>query len=607
MSLFVAVRDYIDTLIHPSARGNVLAVARHRAFITPRLIGGLLAVLGLPVYFAIRGVPSSLETGILAWLVVPVLLAYFLARTGKLEQALIFSSLALAGLIVTVAVQTGGVMSFAAVWLIIVPAEAALSASRRVTLAACAFAIGAACLLFTLGAFEYLPPAIDHGRWQTLAFLGLGSAAFYAGGLALGTESVMRTAAQMLGATEARYGLLAQSMSDVVTRHGRNGAVMFVSPAAETMFGLPLNELRGHGLFDRIHVTDRPSYLTALDEAASKGKSCTIEFRIQRAARDPAATPSMHFIWIEMRCRPLDLTSEGCNAHGHCDVVAVMRDITERKAQQKQLREARTDAEHANAAKSRFLAAMSHELRTPLNAIIGFSEMLMNEQTMNVDKSRRSDYARMIHESGGHLLSVVDGVLDVAKIETGNFSIAPERFALPSVISVCCDLLALRAREEGVDLAMRVPPDLPGLVADKRAVRQILINLLSNAIKFTPRGGKVTVSARADAKFVTISVADTGVGIEQCHLPYLGDPFFQVRGPYDRPHDGSGLGLSIVKGLVALHQGHFEIESEINRGTCVSVQLPVQAAQMRPASKTRDVPVIKHEPRADDVGVLKSA
>src|ERR1700742_1817243 len=208
---------------------------------------------------------------------------------------------------------------------------------------------------------------------------------------------------------------------------------------------------------------------------------------------------------------------------------------------------------------------MSHELRTPLNAIIGFSDMLMNEERMRLDAARRQEYAKLINDSGNHLLSVVNGILDMSKMETGDFEISPEPFGPAQVIVNCCDILALKARESGLDLGTRLPAKLPDLIADKRAFKQILLNLISNAIKFTDRGGRVTVGATAGISEIVVTVEDTGVGISAEDLPKIGRPFFQARGTYDRRHDGTGLGLSIVRGLVDLHGGSFEVTSEIGK------------------------------------------
>ncbi|MGH6994923.1 MAG: sensor histidine kinase, partial [Stellaceae bacterium] len=254
---------------------------------------------------------------------------------------------------------------------------------------------------------------------------------------------------------------------------------------------------------------------------------------------------------------------------------AVLRDVSERKTQERAIEIANAESARANAAKSRFLATMSHELRTPLNAIIGFSEMLANDE-LTLAPERKLEYAKLINESGRHLLSVVNGILDMSKLETGNFEIAPEPLTPAPAVASCCDLLALKAQEAGVALVTRIAANLPDIMADRRAFSQILINLVSNAVKFTPRGGRVTVSAVRDKDCLVVAVEDTGVGIGEDDLPRLGEAFFQARASYDRRHDGSGLGLSIVKGLVHLHGGDLEIRSRLGRGTRVSVRLPIE-------------------------------
>jgi cell cycle sensor histidine kinase DivJ len=432
-----------------------------------------------------------------------------------------------------------------------------------------------------------------------LAAVGIVSALLYATGLALGAESLARTSFWLLYAEEDRYRLLARNMTDVITRHGAHGAVLFASPAAETLFGAPVRELLGHGLFDRVHVADRPAYLTALAHAA-QGNMQSVEFRVRRDA------PGAFFVWIEMRCRPLDHVGAADRAR---EVVAVMRDVSERKAQEQALQEARALAEQGNAMKTRFLATMSHELRTPLNAIIGFSEMLTRDDALRIDADKRREYARLINESGSHLLSVVNGILDMSKMETGDFEIVPEPFAPGDVIGHCCDILALKARNAGVEMRKAIPADLPEITADKRAVRQILINVISNAIKFSDRGSHVTVSACLAGADLHMIVEDCGIGIAASDLKRIGEPFFQARSTYDRRHDGTGLGLSIVKGLVALHGGALDLRSTLGRGTRVTVSLPLDCEHRRPAADKSNIahPAFAAGVRAEQTELRKRA
>jgi two-component system, cell cycle sensor histidine kinase DivJ len=595
LNLFASIRDYVDALVHPSVQTDALTAARHRAFIAPRLLGSLAALAAFPAYLAMRGVPSVIEAAVFAWLIAPILTAYFLSRTGRFESAHVLSSLALTGLVTMVAAKTGGIASFAAIWLVIVPLEAALSASRRVVAVASTLALAAAALLIACATFDLLPAPTEQSQ-EALAALGVISASLYATGLALGAESLARTSFWLLYAEEDRYRLLACNMTDVIVRHSKNGTVLFISPAAEALFGVGVAELKGHGLFDRVHVADRPAFLTALADASAHGEGRSTEFRVRRDGAD-----GMHFIWIEMRCRPLDRAVGSTVALDVREVVSVMRDITARKTQEQAVEEARREAERANDAKNRFLATMSHELRTPLNAIIGFSDMLVNETQMRLDGARRREYAKLINDSGNHLLAVVNGILDMSKLDTGEFDIRPEPFALAGVVGNCCDLLALKARDAGIELSMHVPDSLPELVADKRALKQILLNLLSNAIKFTDAGGRVKVTAEADGTMIALVVSDTGIGIGADDLPRIGNPFFQARGSYDRRHDGTGLGLSIVKGLVSLHGGEVAIDSRLGEGTHITVRLPVDCERARAAKSESNI--IRH---ADGFAVAPS-
>ncbi len=551
--------------------------ARHRAFIAPRLLGSLVALASLPLYLAVRGAPSVIEVMAFAWLIVPILISYYLSRTGHYESAHILSSTSLAAVVLILCINTGGISSFAAIWLIAVPLEAALSASRRIVAVAVILALGCALALVAIESFGILPASKVPAHFNSFfATVGIATATMYAAALAFGAESLARTSKKLLDDEEERYRLLARNISDVISRHSRNGAIQFISPAAEALLGAPATRLLEHGLFDRVHVADRPSYLTALSGAARSGSERSVEFRVRRdvARGAEGRTQAAEFIWIEMRCRPIDVIS-GPHAEQGVEVVAVMRDVTERKVQEQALETARNEAERAGETKSRFLATMSHELRTPLNAIIGFSEMIVHEDEMMIDAARRKEYAKLINESGLHLLSVVNGILDMSKMESGNFEIVHELFSPRESLVSCCNLMVLKAREGGIDMVTRAPVDLPQINGDPRAFKQIILNLLSNAIKFSERGGTVTVTAVVEGPRLMVRVIDTGVGIEAEDIKRLGDPFFQAGKTYQRRHEGTGLGLSIVKSLVGLHGGDMTVDSKIDEGTTVTVALPL--------------------------------
>jgi cell cycle sensor histidine kinase DivJ len=607
VTVLSTIRDCLDALLHPSACYDALTRARHRAFMAPRLLGSLVAFAAFPLYLVLRGAPSALEVAAFAWLIVPILVSWFLSRTGRYESAHVLSSLALAGLVMAVAVSTGGIESFAAVWLVIVPLEAALSASRRVVAFASALALGCAALLILSGHLGILPPPQTSAalRGMLMAF-GVASATLYAAGLAFSAEALARTTVSLLTSEEDRYRLLARNMSDVISRHRRNGAVQFISPAAEAMLGTPITRLAGHGLFDRVHVADRPAYLTALSNVARDGEARSVEFRLRRDMPRSSANGQVDFIWVEMRCRPLEQTQAT-----EAEVVAVMRDITDRKMQEQALELARSAAEAADAAKTRFLATMSHELRTPLNAIIGFSEMIVQEDLLMVDAVRRREYAQLINDSGQHLLSVVNGILDMSKMESGNFEIAPEPFAPRAALINCCNLLALKARENGIELATDAPLDLPVITGDPRAFKQIVLNLVSNAIKFTERGGRVTVTAAVVGARFVLRVSDNGVGIAPDDLKRIGDPFFQAGKTYQRRHEGTGLGLSIVKSLVSLHGGDLSLHSRVGEGTTITVALPLCMSKPevpQPVSNIATLtPAVRSGPHEQTVQVKKSA
>ena len=233
-------------------------------------------------------------------------------------------------------------------------------------------------------------------------------------------------------------------------------------------------------------------------------------------------------------------------------------------------------AEAANRAKSEFLANMSHELRTPLNAILGFSEILQNEMFGALGSDKYREYSRDIHESGKHLLNVISDILDMSKIEAGHMRISCEPVDLAPLIDETLRLTMLQAEKKQIRVRQDCPETLPA-VADRRAMKQILLNLLSNAMKFTNAGGEVRVRARKIGGAVALTIADTGIGIPKSALQKIGQPFEQVQSQYAKSKGGSGLGLAISRSLAQLHGGAMRIHSVEGKGTIISVRIPDKA------------------------------
>ena len=557
------------SMVHDDVRGDPIRAAFHTRFIATRLIGGLAAVLALPVYLAVWGAPSLLAAIGFGWLAAPLATALYLSRTGRLAVAHLLSAATLAGLVTFVAAFTGGMASPFLPWLIAVPAEAALSGSARIVLMAMAIA---AASLFGLGVGEAagLLTAVTATAFPvwTLGLLGTLPTLVYVGVLMAQAGGLSLRLAQGEQAESARLHRLIGAAGDLIVIARRNGNVTFATAADPGA-----DALGGGGLFNRVHVADRPAYLKALDDAA-QGETACAEIRVAAMGEGDG------FGWVEMRCRPLAPSGPGSP-----DIVAVINRIGSRKQTEGALRSAREQAERASIAKGRFLASMSHELRTPLNAIIGFSEILKGTAAAQPDTSeersvmtlapeKQHEYAALIHESGLHLLEVVNDVLDMSKIETGKFEIFPEPFEASELIRSCCKLVGAQAAEAG----LRIETDLPHtpfeIHADRRACKQILLNLLSNAIKFSEPDGRIVAGTYPDGSGSAFYVADEGIGITKTDIARLGAPFVQLNDSYSRRHQGTGLGLSVVKGLVGLHGGEMEIESEVGRGTRITIHLP---------------------------------
>lgn len=576
-----AIRTQVAELIHASVLPSSPEWSRHERFILSRLAIGALGLGLAPAYLAWRGTLGAVETGLLVAVSLPLLAVVLLSRTARFGLAHGVSAAAMSLAVCILAGVTGGVASPFLFALALVPAEAMLLGSCAAIGRAMAIALAG---LAAVVALDGVGPGNAEAAWSAGTGLVLAALAIaYTGGLGFWILRGRDSQARAHQATAARARLLLDTVGDLVTWHDAGGSVVNANAAALNLAGAEPKELLGRGLLERVHIADRPLFLTALSEAAHGKGQASATFRtlfLPKAGADAPRAPVS--LWLEMQAHRIENGAAGDGVV----VVSVMRDVTARLALEAE--QARTHAEAVKASdiKGQFLATVSHELRTPLNAIIGFSEILTGPQDF-LTAEKRLDYARIIHESGHHLLDVVNTLLDISKIESGAMTIEREPLDMAAMARECCSLIALRAETGSVALEQVLGPELPAVMGDRRALKQVLINLLSNAVKFTPAGGRVVLAVVRDGDVIDLSIADTGIGIAASDLPRLGEPFFQARSSYNRTHEGTGLGLSVVRGLVGLHGGKLTIESAPGTGTRVCVRLPVAGA----ASNAQPVPI----------------
>lgn len=539
--------------MHPSVSGREEQL-RQRRFIGVMFAGSFLAACAAAPLLAFPfGVMTAAATVCLV-LVIGWLIALLVAATGRDSFAGPLA-LAVATVIVAALIATaGGVGSPAALCVAALVVEPYwVTRSRRSLITGAAAVVAALASQACLGSL--LPYAPVGAGWHWLMVLAYSATVFVRHGAFIEFEQ-----GRQPRPTETE---IEDVIDAVVLRIGSGSDVAAVSRKAEPIFGLQPELLLGSGFFERIHVADRVGYLCALSDLRAGGTPARLALRIRLP----------HETIDNFRSFSAELATVGAEAR---TIVVILRKDEEMVELRRQLAEAIDRADSIDVTRDRFLAAVSHELRTPLNAIIGFSDMMLHEMFGGFKDPRQKEYVGLIRDSGHHLLSVVNSILDVSKIASGAFVTYPERFRFRDAVESCIAMLGLQAKTKNLVLSDEVAHETGQLVADRRAVQQMLINLVSNAVKFTPEGGKVTIGGKRIGSRLHFWVEDNGIGIAEADLDRLGRPFVQLDNDYTRRYEGTGLGLSLVKGMVALHEGTMSIESAPGEGTIVSISLPVE-------------------------------
>ncbi|MCE7026579.1 sensor histidine kinase [Jiella avicenniae] len=543
----------LDEFVAPSITEG--GERRFQAFVLRCFLAVALAMAASAPVLLAMGNSASVTAFPLILAAVALASAAFLSIAGRPDAVLWFWGTIVSVGLALAAQGNPEMANFATVILAVLPLEAAAAGRFRLAggLAVVSLACGSLLLAGGLG-LSHLP-AGETALGLLVLFYGLRFAS-------------LRRHPARTGLPEGRTGgfsersacrRAAESFGAMMFEVSQGGRIDHASTAAAGAMAGPSWGCPGELFGELCHVADRLSVMQAIDAARAGGAPGQVEARLKvadggfdrfvltigRLEEADDSGKSAPVVTIALAA-----ASDGA-VNADCDLETV---------------------KEASAAKSRFLATVSHELRTPLNAIIGFSDVLDQEYFGGFESSKQKEYVGLIRQSGEHLLSIVNTLLDVSKIEAGRYELDPEPFELSALMTEVGDFMREEARRKGLRLDVRSGAGVT-LVADRRACRQILLNLVANALKFT-EAGAVTLESRVRNGFCELLVSDTGIGIAEADIARLGIPFVQVSSGLSRRYEGTGLGLSLVKGLAELHGGGMTVESQPGVGTMVTIRLP---------------------------------
>jgi two-component system cell cycle sensor histidine kinase PleC len=373
-----------------------------------------------------------------------------------------------------------------------------------------------------------------------------------------------KVAEKALRESETKFEIISTFANDAIISVNNEGCIYFWNKAAEELFGYSYEEALGKNIHSLIAPEKyRNMYEEGLFLFKETGKGSAIDNTIELTAHKKDGTEFL-----------VELSLSATKLNNEWTAVSIIRDITERKAIEKKILQAKIDAEYANRTKSEFLANMSHELRTPLNSVIGFSDILL-EGCFGELNEKQDKYLNNISNSGKHLLNIINTILDISKIESGTMDLYMNEIVVEDIVNEMVSLMQPLANKKKMKLKVSFMQNFECINADEAKLKQILYNLLGNAIKFTEDGGSVTIKTGNKGDLLTVSVIDTGIGIHSDDFNKLFMPFSQIESHTSRKYEGTGLGLALVKELVILHGGSIRVESKLQEGSNFIFTLPI--------------------------------
>ncbi len=576
VDFFKSLSGQLDGFVHPSAADDPVQRVRHKTFIAGGFFCGSAALVILPLHLALVGPASLAVTLTLAFMLGQWPLALFLAQSGNLDRAYGYSSAYFAVFLTGLCVLTGGLSSFALAWFVVVPMEAALSGNRRVILT-----IGGLCAVL-IALLPVLPSIAAPGIAGTpyAQLLSASTACAYASVLALRLAYDQRQIRRLVAEKEKRWTHLNESTSEITCRCGADGAIEVIGGPLESLLDMTSRQARGNWLFQRLHVADRPMFLTALADARVSEASEPLTVRLRAGRSAPGEDGLAAFAWMEMQFRKVGRAFE---AEEHQPFAADDLILT--------ISEGEEPNHDAGQVPDSAQKPAEQNLEGPLADIVSYADLLCQATGRSGNLDREREYAERIHRSSLEVLQAVQSSAEADRLKAGEQKLSIEPVEMESVLVGCCALMGPIAQQDNVHIESVGERDVTRVPADRRALRQIVLDILSYSVRAAAPGGTVLIKNSLEDRGIVLEVSVTQKGDvppyqpSDIHAPSL------RRKQADIPLEEAG-GLDIAEALVGLHDGELSRIQLADQGEVISVWLPAGARRKTISAEDRAISAV---------------